>query len=372
MGHIEDEIREIEQEISETPYNKSTEQHIGRLKAKLAKLREKREKREQYAGSGGSSGYDVKKTGHASVGLVGFPSVGKSTLLNTLTNAESEVGSYEFTTLEVVPGMMAHNNANIQILDLPGLIHGASVNRGRGKEVISVARNCDLVCLVVDPFNPDQLDVIVDELYDSGIRLNENPPRVRLSTSRRQGGLDVSFTVEPTHVDEELAESILDEWGYVNADLVIREDITHDQLVDALAGNRVYQPAVVAINKIDQADPELVKQRIGEIEAEGWEVVPISAYEEGNLEALKDLVYQELDLIRIYLKPQGGDADMEDPLVVRRGSTVGDVCDHLHREMRDRFRYAQVSGDSSEFPDQRVGLDHQLADEDILTLITRK
>jgi ribosome-interacting GTPase 1 len=292
--------------------------------------------------------------------------------LNTLTNAESEVGSYEFTTLEVVPGMMAHNNANIQILDLPGLIHGASVNRGRGKEVISVARNCDLVCLVVDPFNPDQLDVIVDELYDSGIRLNENPPRVRLSTSRRQGGLDVSFTVEPTHVDEELAESILDEWGYVNADLVIREDITHDQLVDALAGNRVYQPAVVAINKIDQADPELVKQRIGEIEAEGWEVVPISAYEEGNLEALKDLVYQELDLIRIYLKPQGGDADMEDPLVVRRGSTVGDVCDHLHREMRDRFRYAQVSGDSSEFPDQRVGLDHQLADEDILTLITRK
>jgi len=224
----------------------------------------------------------------------------------------------------------------------------------------------------VDPFNPDQLDVIVDELYDSGIRLNENPPRVRLSTSRRQGGLDVSFTVEPTHVDEELAESILDEWGYVNADLVIREDITHDQLVDALAGNRVYQPAVVAINKIDQADPELVKQRIGEIEAEGWEVVPISAYEEGNLEALKDLVYQELDLIRIYLKPQGGDADMEDPLVVRRGSTVGDVCDHLHREMRDRFRYAQVSGDSSEFPDQRVGLDHQLADEDILTLITRK
>jgi small GTP-binding protein len=342
------------------------------LKAKLAKLREKREKREQYAGSGGSSGYDVKKTGHASVGLVGFPSVGKSTLLNTLTNAESEVGSYEFTTLEVVPGMMAHNNANIQILDLPGLIHGASVNRGRGKEVISVARNCDLVCLVVDPFNPDQLDVIVDELYDSGIRLNENPPRVRLSTSRRQGGLDVSFTVEPTHVDEDLAESILDEWGYVNADLVIREDITHDQLVDALAGNRVYQPAVVAINKIDQADPELVKQRIGEIEAEGWEVVPISAYEEGNLEALKDLVYQELDLIRIYLKPQGGDADMEDPLVVRRGSTVGDVCDHLHREMRDRFRYAQVSGDSSEFPDQRVGLDHQLADEDILTLITRK
>jgi ribosome-interacting GTPase 1 len=306
------------------------------------------------------------------VGLVGFPSVGKSTLLNALTNAESEVGSYEFTTLEVVPGMMEHKNANIQVLDLPGLIHGAAQNRGRGKEIISVARNADLTLLVVDPFNPDQLDVIVDELYASGIRLNTSPARVRVSESRQSGGIDVSFTVKPTHLNEELAEEIMDEWGYVNADLVIREDITPDELVDALAGNRVYQKGLVAVNKADQADPELVEQRLEEIRADGWEAIAISAHKQINLEALKDLIYEELDLIRIYLKPQGGDADMEEPLVVRRGSTVGDICDHLHRDMRDRFRYAQVSGDSSQFPDQRVGLDHELADEDILTLITRK
>jgi small GTP-binding protein len=371
MGHIEDEIEEIEQEIAETPYNKSTEQHIGRLKAKLAKLRDKKEKREKQSGGGGGTGYDVKKSGHASVGLVGFPSVGKSTLLNQLTNADSEVGAYEFTTLEVVPGMMEHNHANIQVLDLPGLIHGASANRGRGREVISVARNCDLIVLVVDPWNPDQLDVIVDELYDAGIRLNTSPPDVRVNTDRRQGGLSVSFTVDPTHVDEDLAESILDEWGYVNANLVVREDVTPDELVDALAGNRVYQPAIVALNKVDAAEDDLVERRLEEIREEGWTAVPISAHEAENLEALKDHVYEAMDLIRIYLKPQGGDADMEEPLVVRRGATVGDVCDHLHREMRNRFRYAQVTGPSSKFPDQRVGLDHDLQDGDVLTLITR-
>ncbi len=371
MGAIEDQIEDIEQEISETPYNKSTEHHIGRLKAKLAKLREKKEKREKSSGGGGT-GYDVKKSGHASVGLVGFPSVGKSTLLNTLTNAESEVGEYEFTTLEVVPGMMKHQHANIQVLDLPGLIHGASRNKGRGREVIAVARNCDLVLLIVDPFNPDQLDVITNELYDAGIRLNEEPPRVKVNTSRRRGGIEVSFTVEPTHLDEELAEEILDEWGYHNADVVIRQDITPDQLVDVLAGNRVYSPAIVAVNKIDIADEEIVEERLEQIHGDGWTVLPISADAEINLERLQDLIYEQLDLIRIYMKPQGQAADMEEPLVVRRGATVGDVCDQLHRDMRERFRYAEVTGDSSKFPEQRVGLTHELEDGDVLTLIVRK
>ncbi len=371
MGAIEDQIEEIEQEIADTPYNKSTQKHIGRLKAKLAKLRDKKEKRQEASGGGGG-GYDVKKSGHASVGLVGFPSVGKSTLLNALTNAESEVGEYEFTTLDVVPGMMEHNHANIQVLDLPGLIHGASANKGRGREVISVARNCDLIVLVIDPWNKDQLDVVTGELYNAGIRLNMKPPNVKVNTDRMQGGLKISFTVDAPELDAGLAEEIMDEWGYVNADLVVREDITPDELVDVLAGNRIYQPAIVAINKIDAAAPKIVEERINELEEEGWRVLPISADAEENLEALKEAIYEEMDLIRLYMKPQGQDADMEEPLVVRRGSTVGEVCDHLHREMRDRFRYAMVSGPSSKFPDQRAGLDHVLEDGDVLTLITRK
>jgi ribosome-interacting GTPase 1 len=128
MG-LEDEIEAIREEIRETPYNKSTEAHIGRLKSKLA---EKKEQLERQSSSGGGAGYAVQKTGDATVALVGFPSVGKSTLLNALTNADSEVGAYEFTTLSVNPGMLQYRGANIQLLDVPGLIEGAAGGRGRG------------------------------------------------------------------------------------------------------------------------------------------------------------------------------------------------------------------------------------------------
>src|SRR5699024_9325065 len=135
MMGLEDEIEDLRDEIAETPYNKSTEAHIGRLKSKLA---EKKEKLENQSSAGGGQGYSVEQTGDATVALVGMPSAGKSTLLNALTNAESEVGAYEFTTLDVNPGMLKHKGANIQLLDVPGLIEGAAGGRGGGREVLSV------------------------------------------------------------------------------------------------------------------------------------------------------------------------------------------------------------------------------------------
>ena len=119
MATIEEQIKELEEQISKTKYNKATEGHIGKLKAKIARLNEEEEKRRASKG-GNTKGFYVKKAGNATVALVGFPSVGKSTLLNQLTGAKSEVGAYHFTTLDVVPGVMVYNHAKIQILDMPG------------------------------------------------------------------------------------------------------------------------------------------------------------------------------------------------------------------------------------------------------------
>ena len=104
----------------------------------------------------------------------------------------------------------------------------------------------------------------------------------------------------------------------------------------------------------------------------GWPVAPIAAKKGLGMEKLKDVIYDELKFIRVYLKPQGGEADMEEPLVIKSGSDVGSVCDYLHRDFRGKFRYAVVSGPSAKFDNQLVGIEHPLKDGDILTLILRR
>jgi len=367
MAPIEDQIKDVEEEIQKTPYNKATQHHIGKLKAKLARLKDEAQKRLSARGGGGP-GYAVKKSGHATVAIVGFPSVGKSTLLNKITDANSPVASYAFTTLDVIPGVMYHKGAQIQILDMPGLIRGASKGRGRGREVISVARGSDLIMLMVDVFETG-IDVLMDELFLSGIRLNQRPPEI-VVTKRTRGGVSVNPTVKLTRLSEETIADMLREFGHLNADIVVREDITEDQLVDVLAGNRVYTPAFVVINKVDLVTPEFMKALKERMK--GWKIVAISAEKGEGLEKLRDTIYDELNFIRIFLKPQGKDADMVEPLITREGATVGTICESIHREFKKKFRFANVWGSSAKFPGQTVGLNHNLSDGDILTLVLRK
>ena len=364
---IEEQIKAVEDEIQKTPYNKATQHHIGRLKAKLARLKDEQETRRLKGGGGGPS-YAVKKSGNATVGLVGFPSVGKSTLLNQITDATSEVAAYDFTTLDVIPGLMEHRGAKIQVLDMPGLIRGASKGRGRGKEVLSVARACDLLLLMIDVFET-HVDVLADELHLAGIRLNERPADVTLTKANR-GGLTVNPTVKLTKLDAEMVADICREWGYLNGTVVVRQDITEDQLIDVLAGNRVFLRAFVVVNKIDLVSSDYVKQLQAKLP--GWKLVPISAEKGVGLTRLKDEIYSTLRFMRVFLKPQGKEADMTDPMIVKQDSDVGMVCDAIHRDWRKRFRYANVWGPSAQFPGQKVGLDHPLRDADVLTIVLRK
>jgi hypothetical protein len=131
MG-IPEKIKKIEEEMSRTQVNKATERHLGVLKARRARLQEELETISLRKSGGGRAGYTVRKDGDATIVLLGLPSVGKSTLLNHLTNSNSKVGAYDFTTLTVIPGMLHHNSARIQILDIPGIIRGASRGRGLG------------------------------------------------------------------------------------------------------------------------------------------------------------------------------------------------------------------------------------------------
>ena len=361
---LTDKIAEIEEEIANTKYNKATQHHIGKLKAKLAQLRE-----EVVISSSGpkGSGYGVRKAGDATVALVGLPSVGKSTLLNALTDADSETGSYAFTTLDVVPGVLKYRDANIQILDLPGLIEGAARGAGRGKEVLSVIRSADLIIHVIDAVEPAP-HVILKELFDSGLRLNSRPPNGSISKTGL-GGIEVISTVAQ-EIEEDAIKSVVREYGIVNAQVVLREKITLDDLVDILANTRVYSSSFDVITKVDM----ITKAQLKEVKEKciNKKIIEVSAPTGKGVEKLKKQIYNSLAFISIFMKPQGEKADLEEPMVVRKGTSVAEICQRLHRDFIRKFRYSQVWGPSAKFPGQTVGLNHKVKDQDIVSIITHR
>tara|TARA_B100000315_G_C14584339_1_gene592101 strand:+ start:2530 stop:3657 length:1128 start_codon:yes stop_codon:yes gene_type:complete len=359
-----EKIRELEEQISKTKYNKKTQHAIGLYKAQLAKLKEKQKSR---SGGKKGEGYAVRKTGDGTVVLLGFPSVGKSTLLNALTNANSPVGSYAFTTLTVIPGVLSYKYARIQILDVPGVVHGAAAGTGRGKEVLAVIRNADLVLFLIEVFHPRHYEALKKEVYDAGVRVNQRLPDVKIVKTSK-GGINVGTTVKLKRIDKKTIADILREFKIVNANVVVREDIGADQLIDVIEANKVYLPAVTVLNKIDMVGKEELNNVRNKIKPD----LCISAEKGMGIGELKELIHKKLRIIRIYLKEFNKKADMEEPLIMWEDCTLKDLCLKLHKDFVDKFKFAKIWGKSAKFDGQMiVKLDYVLQDKDIVELRMR-
>lgn len=354
MG-VADKIVALEEEMSKTQKNKATEAHLGLLKAKIARLKQEQENASK--GKGGShGGFDVKKSGNSTVVLIGLPSVGKSSILNALTGMQSKTAAYAFTTLTCIPGMLHYKGAQIQILDLPGIIAGATTGKGRGKEVIAVARNADLVLFVLDVFDPFYLPKLKDALNQIGIRLDCEPPRIFIHKLPK-GGLNIVYEKKQSQLNDKIIASILGEYGIFSANVTVREDATIDQLIDVVVGNRKYASSLVVINKVDLVKPEFLKQV-------NYPFIPLSAEKKMNVEELKKAIFEKLMLIRVYTRSKYEREDKDEPLIIREGTTIGMACEKLSRELRGLFKSAKVWGPSAKHPGQKVGADHILKEGD--------
>jgi len=364
MG-ILDKIAEIEREIARTQKNKATEYHLGLLKAKIAKLRQQLLEPSTKAGAKGE-GFDVMKSGDARVALIGFPSVGKSTLLSTLTSTHSEQANYEFTTLTCIPGVIEYNGANIQLLDLPGIIEGAAQGKGRGRQVIAVARTADLVVMMLDATKGDkQRELLEMELEAVGIRLNARKPNIYFKP-KKGGGVSFNSMVTLTKTSERMIQLILHEYKIFNCEVLFREDCTSDEFVDVILGTRVYMPCLYVYNKIDQVTIETVDHLARQPNS-----VVVSCNMKMNLDYLLFSVWEHLALLRVYTKRRGERPDFEDGLILRRGATVEHVCHVIHRTIVDSFKYALVWGQSAKYNPQRVGLSHVMSDEDVIQIVKK-
>lgn len=374
MG-IQERIKDIELEITRTQKNKATTTHLGMLKGQLARLRTQLLMPTSGSeGAGGSEGFAVPKSGDGRVALIGFPSVGKSSLLNAVTDTQSEAAAYEFTTLTCIPGNVVINETKIQMLDLPGIIEGAAQGKGRGREVIAVARSADLILMVLDAAresNNQHRDILTNELEIMGIRLNREPPGIYFK-KKATGGIKFNATCPLTHlgdVPSETVTRILGGYRIHNAEVLFREDCGVDDLIDVIEGNRKYVRCLYVYNKIDTLSIEEVDEL-----ARMPNSVVISIYMNLNLDYLLQKMWEYMGLVRIYTKRRGYAPDLSEPMVLspqRHGFTVEAACKSISREFLPIFNFALIWGKSAKFNPQRVGLSHVLQDEDVIQVVAK-
>ena len=122
------------------------------------------------------------------------------------------------------------------------------------------------------------------------------------------------------------------------------------------------------MNKIDLVNAGFTNELTSKLP---YDFVPVSAEAGINISALKEEIYKKLDFVRIYMRRRTGETDFKEPMIVRNGSSVLEVCNKVHRSMKDEFRYALIWGKSVKFGGQRVGINHKLMDEDVLTVVTK-
>ncbi|MHA2007788.1 MAG: GTPase [Promethearchaeota archaeon] len=373
---VEDRIKELEERLASTKVNKATQKSINFIKAQLAKLRENLiQIVSSKKGSGG--GFGIKKSGDAQVAFIGFPSVGKSSLLNLLTEGDtkSKVAAYDFTTITAIPGMMNIEDAKIQLIDLPGIILGAATGKGKGKQVLGAVRSAELILIIIcfredGSINFQDLKKIRNELHNAGIRLNSRPQRIFIKEQTR-GGIHFSSKGHQL-MDKDEVKALLNELGLNNAGVYFPEpDTTPDQLIDFIMGNRIYTKEFVVINKVDlmkvPLSPEEISESIGH---NHW--VMISVKNQENINALRHSIFQELNLIRIYLKPPKKEADMDEPIILHKGDDMKTLCRKIHNRFVKDFRFALIWGKSARHPGQKIAnLNHIVEDGDIISIYTK-
>mmetsp|Transcript_8753 Transcript_8753/g.18518 ORF Transcript_8753/g.18518 Transcript_8753/m.18518 type:complete len:179 (-) Transcript_8753:217-753(-) len=169
-------------------------------------------------------------------------------------------------------------------------------------------------------------------------------------------------------MNSEVCRVVLKEFKISCATIILREDITVDQFIDVIEGNRAYLPVLYVFNKIDALTIEEL-----DILDQMPNYVPISSQHEWNLEELMEEIWERCNMMRIYTKPRGQVPDYDEPVILHSegNPTVEEFCNRIHRSLMDSFSHAWVWGKSAKHQPQRCGREHRLMDEDVVSIVKK-
>ncbi len=303
-----EKIKALEVMMAVIPKHKGTERLRGQLKSRMAKLKEELQRRPAVGKT--EQVYNIKREGAAQVVLLGLPNSGKSSLLSQITHASSEVADYPFTTQKPIPGMMKFENLQIQLVDTPP-IQSDHIEPG----FPNLIRNADGLLLLVDLTEDPifQLEILLEELKEMKIKV---------------AGRNPGPFLDP---------------GWVSL------------------------RALLVGNKCEVKNAMEAYRRFENHLRDTFPVLPISAEEGMNLDDLRKEIYQILDIVRVYTKTPGKEADLTEPVILKRGSTVEEVALSVHKDFVANLQFAKVWG-SGKFDGQRVKRNYVVNEGDVIEL----
>lgn len=343
-----EKLKALEEMLRTAPSHKGAEVLRSELKQRLSKLRAQIEKQTQQK----AKGYNitVKKEGAAQVAIVSVTNAGKSQLLSKLTNAKPEVAEHEYTTRKIELGILDYEGIRIQLIEIPSLYKDFAY-KGKGPTYFSIIRNTDLIMIVLDLTKDieEQKKLIEREFEKAQVKLNREEPPVIIKRVA-SGGINL---IGKEHFQGRMEDvmKLLRESGIHNAEIEFYDKTNIEELAEALNESLVYKTAIYVHNKSDMA-----KHKEG-----------VSASTGEGLDKLKDLIWKKLGMIKVFTKTPGKKKDWP-PVALDKGSSIKDMAAFVHKDFVKKFKFARVWGDSTKFPGQRLGLDHELADNDIVEL----
>jgi len=315
-----DKLDALKEMLRSIPKHKGTEHLQSDIKAKIKELTE------ELAGprSGGARtgpATVVRAEGAGQIALIGPPNTGKSTLHSVCTGSHTQIGEYPFTTQHPIPGMTSVRDIAIQLVDLPPIATEHPVSW-----ITNALRPADGCLLVVDLSLPGCVERVVE---------------VRDHLRERNVQLTPLWPCDGQEFDEQLDE----------------QDVFTKVL-----------PTLLVAAKADK-DPDVEEdlEILEELAEVSFPCLAVSAETGEGLDELGEWLFEHLDVVRVYTKIPGKDADMDRPYTVRHGATVLEVARLVHREIAEEFKFARLWG-AADFDAQQVGRDHVVEDGDILEI----
>ena len=331
----QEKLLALSEMMKTVPKHKGTENLRREITRKIAKLRKDVEKEKAQASKAGRGpSINVKKSGAGQIVLVGMPNSGKSTLLKKLTGIKVEIASYPLTTQKPEVGTMNYNGALVQLVEIPALIEGSSEGKAQGTQLLSLIRNADAIVLVVN--GKEEEKILLNELRKADIIAGQKKPLIEIKASKFRG---ITITGKKyLKVKEQDVRDMLKQFGVFNVSVLLMEPTTIEKIAQVLNEKIVYKNSLT-----------------------------VERGKHYGIEELKEKIFLLLEKIIVFTKKPGHEADLKEPLVLKKGSTVEEVAKTVHKDFLENLRYVRVWG-SSKFPGQRVAREYGLKNKDIIEI----